>query len=267
VLAQAGLNRVSSQLAPLVTPCFRTLRTPRLDDDIPIGASKVGGYPDLPEGVAWPDDGRRPISFVAQVRLSEFKDPFPGCPLPADGLLSVFCNADVAGKQNGNSIRVIYTAAGTQDLSRCRPQQPHPGDQTYVPAQLEFFEAVSMPSPYSPLLEELNLDDQEMETYSHFHSGLLGSVEDPFHQILGYGTETSEEDCLPGSECLPNENSRDGWLLLLQLGADPETQLGWPNGSLLDLWVRGSALESRQFPEPVIVLHGEPSIDDEDTDD
>lgn len=269
-LSQAGLNRLASHLAPMVVPCFRMLRTPRQDDEIPIGSSKIGGCADLPEWTAWPEAEGYPLAFVAQIRFSDFAEQFPGCPLPSDGLLSIFCSVRSPGRQDPRACRVLYHAAGTRDLHRLLPKDTEPHPAPYPAAKIEFFEAISLPSPHSPLLQRLALDDQEMETYVAFHTGLLGSVEDPFHQILGYGTECGEDDdCAPGRETTAHdlEDKLEAWVLLLQLGADPETGLGWTGGSLLDVWVRRDDLESRRFLEPLMILHGEPSLDAVDEED
>ncbi len=62
-----------------------------------LGASKVGGVPDLPVGVEWPlgfDDG--PVAFVAQINFAECQG-LEGCSkLPAQGLLYMFCTTDRA---------------------------------------------------------------------------------------------------------------------------------------------------------------------------
>jgi len=52
--------------------------TPCPDTTISVGESKLGGLPDLPSGLTWPDWETGYLTFVAQVNLSE---------LPASDLL------------------------------------------------------------------------------------------------------------------------------------------------------------------------------------
>jgi len=80
------------QLTQLARPCL-ALQPVRAESALPVGASKVGGAPDLPAGVAWPrnDDGV-PVPFAFQVNLTELARLHPGLlPLPEEpGLLQFF---------------------------------------------------------------------------------------------------------------------------------------------------------------------------------
>lgn len=57
--------------------------------DLPLGASRFGGVPDLPPDLAWPEAEGRKIQFLAQIDFSELPR-WEGCPLPADGWLYYF---------------------------------------------------------------------------------------------------------------------------------------------------------------------------------
>ena len=65
--------------------------------DAQVGASRVGGEPDMPEGFAWPSVAGQPLHFVAQFDLREVSDAAWREPefreafaLPSAGLLSLF---------------------------------------------------------------------------------------------------------------------------------------------------------------------------------
>jgi hypothetical protein len=87
VLAQAGLGEWSPRLAAAARHAIVLEPGPVEEGvDAPIGASRVGGMPDLPCGVPWPwrpalDQGtykehaRRPwpLSFVAQTDFAEIR--------------------------------------------------------------------------------------------------------------------------------------------------------------------------------------------------
>lgn len=55
--------------------------------------SKLGGNPDLPEGIAWPTVGDIPMSFIGQIALSETNHNQEN-DLPKTGMLYFFLNLD-----------------------------------------------------------------------------------------------------------------------------------------------------------------------------
>ncbi len=66
----------------------------------PVGASRFGGRPDLPDGYPWPQLNGIPMAFLAQLRLDELRAALPsdappvGLELPEEGLLVVFAGVD-----------------------------------------------------------------------------------------------------------------------------------------------------------------------------
>ena len=94
---------------------FRLATWPALDDRHPVGASKLGGRPDLPPDMPWPlREERYPLSFVMQVDLATADT---GGVLPADGLLSFFYDAEDEpwGFEDGDETGslLLYVPAGT----------------------------------------------------------------------------------------------------------------------------------------------------------
>lgn len=84
----------------------------------PSGRSRIGGWPDLPKGIAWPrvdsnqekavDRGGSPLHFIAQIDLSEIP---PVCKdLPKIGTLLFFALLDEELGWSGSTtcIRIIY---------------------------------------------------------------------------------------------------------------------------------------------------------------
>lgn len=75
-------------------PSWRPSAKPVPDDDLPVGATKIGGRPDLPAGSAWPSCGGLPLSFVAQINLADATAIVPEIPVPTHGVLSFFYDTD-----------------------------------------------------------------------------------------------------------------------------------------------------------------------------
>lgn len=105
LLAAPELVRVSEDLRRLVRPAIRLRLSLQEESTIPLGQSKVGGYPDLPETLAWPIadyqqksygwtlSGRVALPFVVQLTCSELAPFDPTGLLPKQGRLYFFYGA------------------------------------------------------------------------------------------------------------------------------------------------------------------------------
>ena len=86
--ADSGFADIGAELAALARPSLRLLAS---EDDARIGASRLGGTPDLPADIGWPTPAwsQTPMGFIAQIALDVLDDTiWPG---PHDGLLAFFC--------------------------------------------------------------------------------------------------------------------------------------------------------------------------------
>ncbi len=79
--------------ADLIRPLARECISLRLGDptpDAPVGASRIGGSPDVPADFVWPRERNGdPLPFIAQVNLADVPR-VTDHPLPASGLLALF---------------------------------------------------------------------------------------------------------------------------------------------------------------------------------
>lgn len=152
-----GLEAARPLLAPLVQPCVTFTRDPDVvpgdvrTDVLPLGASRIGGVPDLPRGWEWPiladgfvinDTKREPgyAGFLLQIALADVPE-FPGNPLPRKGQLYVFELGPSRSTREG--YRVLYSAAEVAELVRVPRPEGLP-----CAAELGFFE-LSEATPFS----------------------------------------------------------------------------------------------------------------------
>lgn len=63
--------------------------------ELPLGASRFGGLPDLPPSLTWPEHDGRKLPLVAQIDFASLPH-WEGSPLPADGWLYYFARFDAA---------------------------------------------------------------------------------------------------------------------------------------------------------------------------
>jgi len=90
VIDEAGLARVTEAIERTALPSILLHPRPAGEADCALGESKLGGHPDLPEGVPWPEFGGHPLAFVAQLDLAALAPCVTGKLLPAEGLLLFF---------------------------------------------------------------------------------------------------------------------------------------------------------------------------------
>ena len=155
ILQAPQLARVAPQLRPLLLWSIRIETSPASDDELPLGGTKFGGSPDLPEGlewpmyspppdpvgaIVWPDSPRRvrktptPIPLVAQIRLSDVAPFDREHAFPAKGLLWFFCDPfgmyqlyELTAYSDPNNCRVLYWPDESAPLRRrTPPAEMHP---------------------------------------------------------------------------------------------------------------------------------------------
>src|SRR5215216_4862702 len=121
-LQAGGLSRIMPHLETLITNSVRMTSKSVPESELKVGASKLGGAPDLPYEVTWPLMGDAPLAFLAQINLSEVQPFDTNKLLPSSGMLYFFYDAkqqtygsdpaDRAGR------KVIYSMVEAASLKR-----------------------------------------------------------------------------------------------------------------------------------------------------
>lgn len=166
---------------------------------LPVGASKMGGFPDLPPDFP-PSEGMTdgPPAFVAQWNLEELALS-PVCrSLPKTGLLS-FAEGD-------GMMVVIYFP----DLSVLERRTAKDEYHLLPECRVEFREWLTLPHPTSPRLAPFRLTTSILADYRHFYGDYESGAGSP--QILGHPLPLDRD---------PSPDARGGWRLLTQFGPDP----------------------------------------------
>lgn len=113
VIDQSGLP---SEICSLLKNKLRytiQLNTKRLEDDaIPIGNTKFGGAPDLPEHIEWPKYSDEYMPFICQLNLQEITNWDYEGKLPDHGWIYVFDTQE----PNDHGYRMIYYDGSISDL-------------------------------------------------------------------------------------------------------------------------------------------------------
>ena len=148
----------SQALYKQALPCFYKIRSSEPGDDSAlIGASRVGGLPDLPSSLSWPVDGDgRLLTFLAQVNFKELEPGFAPY-LPRDGWLYFFI--EELDMWNDIPHRVFYFDGPGDELQKSEYPDPVGGPvRIYRPYQMHFDTGFTL---YGGLMDALLADHPE----------------------------------------------------------------------------------------------------------
>ena len=271
-LEAAKLGRHVGPLTAVMGPCLEIETEVTGDERLAIGESKLGGWPDLGEGTAWPAIDGRPLPFIAQLRLDEVAEILPGCELPQTGLLSIFFDGDFAGypdDRRPDRCRVLFDHGSA--LRRMPPTPPMADEFVFRACAAYFTPHVTLPPveeiyvegelPVIPAVHPILERSADRSRYQRVRRRLRTLA----HRLLGH------PDDLQGGElklALVRDLDREDryryedyewtnleamvaemrqWRLLFQIATDPAPQMSWGDGGLVHVWIRDEDLRAHRF--------------------
>lgn len=90
IFADSGLGNYWDAFKPLIEPGIFLTPVPAVEINLEIGKSKIGGRPDVPLSFSWPYWRDIPMSFLAQINLSELPMQSVNEKYPREGMLYFF---------------------------------------------------------------------------------------------------------------------------------------------------------------------------------
>jgi uncharacterized protein YwqG len=213
-MADTRLARVHEHLEKLKKNSIRILSTECDENQIPVGRSKRGGRPDLPDNLTWPvvcfadpmwtqlprlsleemrnelDDDLNALAFVAQVRLSEIHPLDVENELPTTGMLYFFelppwGSADL---DDIREMRVIFSESES-DLVRTNFPEELEEDLRYESMSLTFSCEWQLPSVQSHFVDtdkNLVLGCEFTDTEMNLYASEQNRLSIAGNQLLGY---------------------------------------------------------------------------------
>jgi uncharacterized protein (TIGR02996 family) len=209
--AHAGFPELKEPMLRLARPALRMSKCQSTDKKIPVGASKIGGLPDLPRAFPWPkgDDCRaiynsdtrgvdRLAGFLGQVNLSDIAHTQTARDLPKSGVLSFFCFQDIENDDPDVIRAKAVLFREVKNLSRKEPPMKlSEGNQVIPPSRLKLEETLDLPEQSfdGPWTDELkpHPDIDYSAVLDHFRS--LN-----FENLLGYARSTTGGDPTPSKD-------------------------------------------------------------------
>lgn len=276
-LAAANLAELLSHLDALARPAIRLGLQPADSSGGAVGAARIGGQPDLPEGTPWPAKQGTPMAFVGQIRLEEAAPSDTAHLLPSAGLLSFFYDAaqetyggDPADR---DGFRVLFFPGNSASLQRQPFPQALPADARYRPCTVTF--STDLTIAQSPPLEIAGLtwSPDKQKQYEAATAGLTGRAQSgPRSQMLGFPNTLQDDmraECQLASHGVGVDNADSdphtpalmsgaaNWQLLLQIDSEPAAGMRWADAGMLYYWVERDALQADRFDNIWVVLQSD----------
>ncbi len=270
-----GLSRLVQDIDRLSQASIR-LHTTYVDEStLRIGISKLGGIPDLPAEVSWPQWQGLPQSFLAQINLDDVRHYNIHGLLPPRGMLWFFYDAQQStfgsAPTDLGSWQVLFRNGDPSKLQRTPAPAQLPIASQFHACSIHFSREITF-SEQPPLeIPDLNWTDADQEKYD----ALLSTLRDPadhaliHHRLLGY-PDTIQDDmrlqCQLVSHGVTDANDpriaelapgAKDWQLLLQIDSDEHAGMRWANNGMLYYWIKRADLQTLRFDQTWLVLQSE----------
>jgi uncharacterized protein YwqG len=261
-LSTSVLSRISKEIMRVALPSIRLLSRPVGETQIRLGHTRLGGVPDLPQGIRWPEYDGVPLPFIAQINLSEVASYDTQHRLPSTGMLYFFFDLDAyfeRGRVHQARIwRVLYIPVPFSDLHRLAIPEGMPKRYTYRLNEVICRAEITLPgySVYEATsLERLGISEfltqEEEQAYYQLQeqlAGTGGSNHSAIHRLLGHPDELQADmhEELGGRP--------DDWQLLFQVDSDGALGTEWGDTGRIYYWIQTHALAERNFNQVQVIL-------------
>ncbi|HEU5229215.1 MAG TPA: YwqG family protein [Ktedonobacteraceae bacterium] len=274
-LATAGLSQLTKSVDLLTQPSIRLYTTPVEEATLSIGKSKIGGVPDLPAGMSWPEWKGQPQSFIAQIRLDDVHQYDTGGLLPPHGLLWFFYDASQQAfgdsPSDSGAWRVLFMDGDLSKLQRASAPAQLPTQSRFHACAVAFASEITLTQQPELEIPNLNWSATEQQQYETVLSTLTSSDDrtKAHNRLLGY-PDTIQDDmrlqCQLVSQGVTDANDPRtaalskgalDWQLLLQIDSDEQAGMRWGNSGMLYYWIKRADLQTRHFDRTWLVLQSE----------
>ena len=263
------------------------------DDELAVGATKIGGQPDLPLDTSWPEWRGAPLHFLAQIQLADIAAYDSDGELPHEGTLSFFFDYTNWGNRGreaeGSLAAVLYAPEGVALQRLLWPEAIDTLEQ-YAPLTVNSFTCeLTAPEFDGPFIERfgyslqwLYLPDELLPDGSYEAAVIARRIGDLMrdinkflhdtydsrglvHRLLGYGDGIQggvEYDWQRIAKAIAASGSATpafsadkatDWRLLLQVDSD-ENGMTWGDFGSIYYGLPRQALVARDFSQTIVEL-------------
>ncbi|MEZ6234382.1 MAG: YwqG family protein [Phycisphaerales bacterium] len=244
---EAGYSNLLDEIEPIIRSAIQITPEPVGDERIPVGSSKFGGDPDLPDGFDWPTATSGPLAFIAQIDLAVASRADESFLLPTDGLLSFFHRDWWGDSCPEGGFGVALTTAGTPLIRRPAPDGIENlvanGHGRWRACGLRFDSIASIPT-----WDDLGAQGHSSLSDAVYNllipiSGEQGCRHTPLNQMLGHAHPIQHSIDVQAGGVADASN----WIPLLQLDTDDRPGWMWGDMGMIYFMIRRQDLSRADF--------------------
>ena len=258
-----GLGKYFDKFQPLLRNTIRLYQKATDENEIVLGQTKIGGKPDLPNEISWVTETNivetteskkeetitKPLSFIAQINLSETSVFDEENLLPKTGLLYFFYSAEqeVWGfdHKDKNKFKVIYWNGDFIKLKRTEFPNDLPDYSCFEPCSVDIKSEISLPSDGHEVFEDFaDGEDHKFweEVYNDSNLNKLSGYSDNIQNEMELKCELVTNGLYCGDPTGYNDprakaNAKN-WRLLLQIDSNEENGMMWGDCGRLYFWIK-----------------------------
>jgi len=274
-LADPRLARFASELSALLQPALCLTTTRCAQEELPLGSTRIGGRPDLPQHVAWPVWNGKPQSFLAQINLADLAGYPTASSLPEQGWLIFFYDAEQStwgfDPKDRGSWTVLHLREDQSGLLRRDLPTELPEHAVFLPCRVELSEIVTAAPVELLALDSRGINADERDAYCDILDAEQ-TENDVRHQLLGHPWPIQGDmqlECQLASHGfylgsiwpnLGDSKVRDlasdagNWQLLLQIDSDQNAEMCWGDAGRLYFWIYQEDMRVQNFQNVWMVL-------------
>ena len=241
LLQKYGLLHKETAILNVARNSIKIMKNNMEEVQIPIGSSKIGGLPDVPEDWEFPIYKNRTLSFLGQFNLREARPFDLEKELPSSGILYLFYDVveqPWGFEEDKGCFKVLYFDGDEKELKR--KEYPDETEDYFALPVIKVTFTNMLTLPEYP--EGMEFSEDEQDNYFVMRQELIQPNNDPAHYILGYPFSI-QNDVFDEFNLKPEEA-----ILLLQIDSDEEDlKLLWGDSGIIYFGIDKNSLANKQF--------------------
>lgn len=265
LIQEKGLEEYKNELIKYIYPSVRLIGEPLNEDEIPLGSSKIGGRPDVPNGFTWPKSKKNKyFSFICQLNCKDFVN-YKLEDIPRDGILYFFYPSCIVfgGIDPLGTEALVFYVSNTDNLVRLDAPDDMDKNWIYSACKVHTKMELTLPPSESSIIQSLGIKffSDKYWSYNEFYSIFYQKwvARDLYsNRFLGHPDQMQEDLQFYSSKIWNNMNEEKSdpieWRLLLQIDSEYEkTGMMWGDSGKLYFMIRSKDLKKNAFHQCIAI--------------